>query len=364
MAEFVNSVEVSDWEIETDAGWVDIAGVGETIKYNVWEIKTRNNLQLRCADDHILYTTGMYEIRAEECEVGTIIQTIFGEDLIVSIKDTNVSETMYDIMLDDDTNHRYYTNGILSHNSIWLANIALQTAKAGTNVAVITLEVSEKKYLERVASNMLSIPIDDFKQGMPDQSLLKKKIDAYKLNDGLTIPGKLVIKGFPNNSMKVSDLEAYMQKLEEETKIKFDLIVVDYVNLMIDQRNANSDNSYKMVKNICEDLRSLAGRKDYAVCSATQSNREGFNSQSDLTMDKVAESTGLVQTVDALFSINKNVIDSDRSIYRLFPAALRDSDVTDAHEYNYEKKYLRISEQFEDKDENAFLGLGSLDMMN
>jgi hypothetical protein len=59
-----------------------------------------------------------------------------------------------------------------------------------------------------------------------------------------------------------------------------------------------------------------------------------------------------------------NEIDKEKAIYRLFPAALRNSPIKEAHEYNLDKRYLRISEQFKDYDEHTSFGLEELNMMN
>jgi len=37
---FVESFDLDDWEIETDHGWSDIARIGKTIPYQVFELKT------------------------------------------------------------------------------------------------------------------------------------------------------------------------------------------------------------------------------------------------------------------------------------------------------------------------------------
>ena len=51
---FVDSVEISDWEIETESGWVDITHINKTVEYDVWQLKTTNCF-IECADTHIVF---------------------------------------------------------------------------------------------------------------------------------------------------------------------------------------------------------------------------------------------------------------------------------------------------------------------
>ena len=48
MAEFVNEIKIDEWEVETPTGWQSFSGIGETIPYVVWKLKTTNH-ELECA---------------------------------------------------------------------------------------------------------------------------------------------------------------------------------------------------------------------------------------------------------------------------------------------------------------------------
>jgi len=60
---------VDDYEILTDDGWKSIVGVGKTIPYQVYELKTKTH-QLKCADTHIVYDSSMDEVFVKDLEVG------------------------------------------------------------------------------------------------------------------------------------------------------------------------------------------------------------------------------------------------------------------------------------------------------
>ena len=71
---------------------------------------------------------------------------------------------------------------------------------------------------------------------------------------------------------------------------------------MKDIKNPNSESTYIKIKNICEDLRAVAQRRNVVMLSATQTNRAGFES-SNINMGMIAESAGLAATCDTILAI-------------------------------------------------------------
>ena len=119
---FINSWNIDDFEIETDTGWVEIVSLNETIPYQKYYIETDSGLSLICADDHILFDENMNEIFVKDNP--KYVQTVNGIEKVKEIKYYDEYENMYDFELSDSSNHRYYTNGILSHNTLIAQTIA------------------------------------------------------------------------------------------------------------------------------------------------------------------------------------------------------------------------------------------------
>lgn len=113
---FVNSVDLVDLEIETDTGWQPISKIMKTVPYKVWTLKTQAGKILECADDHIVFDQNFNEVFVKDLEPGSSIQTDCGTDLVSTILSSDCEENMFDITV-DSPEHRYYTNGILSHNT-------------------------------------------------------------------------------------------------------------------------------------------------------------------------------------------------------------------------------------------------------
>ena len=112
---FTEQFHVSDWEVETDTGFHDIAYSNKTIDYKVFRITTDTGKSLSCADDHILFDDQLNEIFVKDC-LNKFVQTDKGLERVISITDLGISESMYDLSV-DSCDHRYYTDGFLSHNS-------------------------------------------------------------------------------------------------------------------------------------------------------------------------------------------------------------------------------------------------------
>jgi hypothetical protein len=112
---FIETIDVSDWEIETEEGYKPILLSNKTIEYKVFKIVLDSGLELQCADNHILITDDNIEIFAKD-SLGINIKTKNGPAKVLEVTDLDYSESMYDLSVDSEK-HTYYTNDILSHNT-------------------------------------------------------------------------------------------------------------------------------------------------------------------------------------------------------------------------------------------------------
>lgn len=113
---FIDSIDVSDWEIESDEGWVSISHIHKTIPYAEWIIKTSNS-ELICADTHILFDENLNEIFAKDLIPNkSFVMCKSGAELVISVEETTNKSNMFDVTVDSN-NHRFYSGEFLSHNS-------------------------------------------------------------------------------------------------------------------------------------------------------------------------------------------------------------------------------------------------------
>lgn len=184
--------------------------------------------------------------------------------------------------------------------SIWLANDAVNYVKAGFDVAVITAEMADIDFIHRIGSNLLNVKISDYEKLSKQQNFIKSRLN--QLTNGVIPPGNLFVKEYPTSQATVPDIESYLKELEAANGIKLKAIVIDYINILANYRNPNSENTYMKIKQIAEDLRAMAVRNDWVVITATQINRGGYDS-SEITMSHIAESAGLSHTADIIYGI-------------------------------------------------------------
>lgn len=207
--------------------------------------------------------------------------------------------------------------------SIYLANDAANFVKMGTNTVVITAEMEAHKFVKRIGSNMLSINISEYSDKSKNRDLMKRKLET--VGDGFTPPGQLFIKQMPTSQATVLDIESYISQVEEEKQIKIGAVVVDYINILANYRNPNTENTYMKIKQIAEDLRAMGQRNSWLVVTATQITRSGYNS-SDITMSDVAESAGLSHTADVMYGIIQDDLMRANEEYWLKILKIRDGE--------------------------------------
>ena len=148
---FTKTYDLSEYQILTDNGYVDLEHLHETIPYDVWILKLSNGYELECADDHIVFDNDMNEIFVKDLEIGDRIKTDDGYAIVSSLEKTDRVENMYDFQLVDGSDRRYFTNGILSHNT----ELAKQIAKYlfDSEDSMIRLDMSE--YGEKISVNRI-----------------------------------------------------------------------------------------------------------------------------------------------------------------------------------------------------------------
>lgn len=117
MKKFTETNGVNGYSVMTDTGWALIKNIHTTVKYEIYELELNNGShKLRCADNHILFNKNMHEMFVKDLNVGDLVFTDTGLSEVTSIFKTGEFEEMYDLEVNSN-NHRYYTNGILSHNT-------------------------------------------------------------------------------------------------------------------------------------------------------------------------------------------------------------------------------------------------------
>lgn len=223
---------------ETNQGWIYAEVLEQSNSY--WEFITKDGVR-----------------------IGKVIKT--GNQ--IPIVDINVNHP----------NHRYYTNGVSSHNtgvgkSLFMCHVAASVLLQGRNVLYITLEMAEEKIAERIDANLLNVNIKDI------ETLPKMMFDTKVNNIAKKTQGTLIIKEYPTASAHAGHFRALLNELSLKKSFKPDIIFIDYLNICGSSRYKSnfSVNSYSYVKAIAEELRGLAVESNVPIVSATQTTRSGY----------------------------------------------------------------------------------------
>lgn len=108
---------VEKYLIETDNGFEPITNVHLTQPYTQYYLETQNGKYLEGADNHILFDLDMNQVFIRDLKLNDIIQTIDGPSRVTKRYKTAHKLAMGDLTV-ASADHRYYSNGILSHNTV------------------------------------------------------------------------------------------------------------------------------------------------------------------------------------------------------------------------------------------------------
>lgn len=283
--------KVYDYSVFTDRGWININKCFVTQKYKKYIILFESGRELICADRHTLICKNYIEKHAENLNIGDVIISEDGFDIVFDIFDTEEYEEFYDINLEQ--HHLYYTNGLLSHNSGTMINMISRQVLKGKNVILFTLEMSEDMTAQRFDAifsgyDINKIYVDKRKELVKSLTDLKKNEDK----------GTLIIKEWPTGAASTANFKSQLYELEMRD-LKFDIGYADYLGLMNPETKISKDGLYEAGKQISIDLRGLSFEFDIPIVSVSQMNRSGSRvSLYDTDFTDVAESYGISATAD------------------------------------------------------------------
>ncbi len=159
LKKITKTTKISEYEVLTDDGFVDIEALHETIPYEVYHLKLSDGKELKCADNHIVfYKDDMEEVFVKNLNIGDKILVeqvgVLAESEVIEVTNLGYEEVMYDLELKEGSNRRYYTNGILSHNTLFAKLLAEYVF--GDEDALVRMDMSE--YMEKHSVSRLIGP--------------------------------------------------------------------------------------------------------------------------------------------------------------------------------------------------------------
>lgn len=195
--------------------------------------------------------------------------------------------------------------------SLALAEFARNASLAGYMVLFVTLEVSRDIVSDRLDSALSDVA---FKSMKMSPHLVESKIKQLR-ERAQTIR----IREYAPDEFKPSTLRRLLENYRSKSVV-FDLIVIDYADLMDSDRVYEKDT--QKYCDIYRKLRAVASNYDASLLSATQTNRQGAKS-TVAEMTDVAEDFNKIRIADLTISINADSNEKLNNEARLYFAAAR-----------------------------------------
>jgi len=298
-----------DVEVESPDGFVSVSMFVDKGEWDEYRLELQDGRFVRVNENHLFETDQGWQYAKnlyinQTRLVGRLVPSFLCDNgwQYGKIIKTGNRIPIVDIQVEHE-NHRYYTNGVSSHNtgvgkSLFMCHVAASTLNQSKNVLYITMEMAEERIAERIDANLLNMSMDE---------LSKVEKDIYETRIGKLIKktsGKLIIKEYPTASAHAGHFKSLLEELKLKRDFKPDLIIIDYLNICASSRikYGAGVNSYTYVKSIAEELRGLGVEYNVPILSATQTTRGGYDN-TDVDLTDTSESFGLPATVDFMFAL-------------------------------------------------------------
>jgi len=183
-------------------------------------------------------------------------------------------------------------------------NMAVKALYAGKKVLYVTLEMAEEVVVGRADQIILGASAEDCLGEEAQRALLER----FKVlqNKG----ARFIVKQFPEYSIKMRDLEAYVMRMPEHP----DLIITDYLDLVLPE--GDSGQYWENQKLMFAEARRAANRLSCAHWTVIQP--KNLEEGDLITGEKLAGSYGKMNTLDGGWSLHGTDEEESRGEFSLY----------------------------------------------
>ena len=239
-----------------------------------------------------------------------------------------------------------FAGGSGAGKSLFLANMGVNWCLQGLNVLYLTFELSENLVSMRLDSMTTDIPSRDIFKNIEDVEMKVKMIGKKA--------GAFQVKYMPTGKT-ANDLRSYVKEFEIKTGRKIDVVLVDYLDLMMPiAKRISAENLFVKDKYVSEELRDLAMELNCLFVTASQLNRASVE---EIEFDHSHISGGLskIQTADNVIGIFTSRAMRERGRYQIQLMKTRSSSGVGAKiDLEFDVDSLRIRDLADDDDYQEF----------
>ena len=233
-----------------------------------------------------------------------------------------------------------FAGGSGAGKSLFLANLGVNFALAGLNVVYLTLELSEP---------LVGMRVDSMTTGVSTKEIFK---DLDNIDMKVRMIGKKAgafqIKYMPSGKT-CNDIRSYMKEFEIKTGRKIDILLVDYMDLLMPlSKKISAENLFVKDKYVSEEMRNLAMEKNCVCVTAAQLNR-GAVEEVEFDHSHISGGLSKIQTADNVFGIFTSRAMRERGKYQIQLMKTRSSSgVGMKIDLDFDIETLRITDPGED----------------
>ena len=239
-----------------------------------------------------------------------------------------------------------FAGGSGAGKSLFLANLGVNWALNGMNVCYLTFELSEALVAMRVDSMFTDIPTKEIFKDL-DGVEMKVKLIGKKA-------GAFQVKYMPSGK-NANDIRSYLKEYEIKTGRKIDVLLVDYLDLMMPMsRKVSPSDLFIKDKFVSEELRNLAMELGCVFVTAAQLNR-GAVEEIEFDHSHISGGLSKIQTADNVIGIFTSRAMRERGRYQIQLMKTRSSSGVGAKiDLEFDIDSLRIRDCDEDEDTNNY----------
>jgi archaellum biogenesis ATPase FlaH len=201
-----------------------------------------------------------------------------------------------------------FAGGSGAGKSLFLANLGVNWALMGLNVVYLTLELSEE---------LVCMRMDAMTTGMATKEVFKNLDDVeMKVKMLGKKAGTYQVKYMPSGKT-ANDIRSYLKEYEIKTDRKVDVLLVDYLDLLMPQsKKISPADLFIKDKYVSEELRNLAVEKNCVFVTAAQLNR-GAVEEVEFDHSHISGGLSKIQTADNVFGIFTSRAMRERGRYQI-----------------------------------------------
>lgn len=228
---------------------------------------------------------------------------------------------------------------VLCNNAISSLQGERAGGEIGQDVLLITFELDSIKTAFRCLGAATGVPLNDI---VEKQEYIRRTVRTMER----TYKKKFAIYEWPPDECSVTHIYALLDHLKRTKGWKPDVIILDYLDLMMSRNEHYNKDDYDRQKHVANEIRGLAKNEEVLIFTATQTNRSGASGGEVIDLNKAAESFAKQFSIDYVISLNQST--SERRAtpprIRLFVAKNRNGPKHETVECTIEYDKMQVRE--------------------